>query len=577
MSPHSKFEEMDDFLQNLLETWKTPGIAVFVIKDNQVIYSNAVGYRDIENKLEMTTDTIQPIASCTKAFTSAAIAMLVDEGKLEWNKPIRNYIPEFNLKDEVVANRITIVDMLSHRSGLPRHDFVWMNTDFTYGEVLERLPHLDLSRDMRTNFQYNNLMYLASSIVIERLSGMSYNEFIKTRIFKPLEMNDSYFSIFDIQKEEDHAKPYKERQNELIRCDFVSNDEGAGAGCINSSINDMSKWMLLHLSNGKVDGKLLVSADNLKQTHNPVFVLSTGSGWDTWLPKQKWLKLNLYALGWGGYMYRGYRVVSHSGGIDGSSSLMSFIPDEGIAVGVIVNKSGSLIPPMFTYMVFDKLLGLKEVDWHGNFNPIREQFRKMDRETGEKSLELRIPDTKPTFELHKYTGKYQHPGYGIITIDSKEEDLIIKFGDAVFTIEHYHYDTFQFDYERFDIKELLTFQLDSTGEIEGFTIKIEALTPPVKFERLPDEQLSDKVFLKKLIGTYELATIKVKIALKDENTLTIRFAEQPINELIPARGSRFKLKNAEEVQIKFIEDEKGNVSEFMYIAMATVAKAQKID
>ncbi len=576
MSSIEEFKELDDFLHDLPDTWGIPGVAVVVLKDKKVIYSKAFGYRDVANKLEMTTKTIQPIASCTKSFTTAAIAMLVEEGKLEWDKPIRKYVPEFELNDSVVSNRITLEDMLSHRTGLPRHDFVWMNTNFTYNQVLERLPFLEPSKDLRTTFQYNNLMFMTASVVIEEISGVSYNEFIEDRIFKPLGMENSNFSITDMQKTADFAYPYKEKDGETLLCDFVDNDVASGAGCINSSIEDMGKWLQFHLDTGKTGEKQLISPDNIKRTHKPLMITSIGSGLDMWIPDQKWIKLQTYALGWAGEIYRGYRTVHHGGGIDGSSSLMTFIPDEGIGVGVIVNKTGSMVPTMVTYHILDRLLELETVDWNGLLKPIEEQVKKIDRETGSKSQELRVLNTKPTFEFQEYTGKYHHLGYGILKIDLEGEELVISFGEATYPLTHYHYDTFQFDYKRFDLKDLLTFQLDSNGEVDCFTIKLESLVPPVKFTRLPDEHFKDKEFLNKLVGKYNLASIETVIAFKKDDKLTIAFPNQPVAELVPVKGMRFKIKGSEATALTFKETETGDIDEFLFVQLGTVISAKRI-
>ena len=228
------FKQWDIHLKDTLELWKAPGLAAVVLKDNKVVYSRGFGYRDIENKSEMTKDTIHPIGSCTKSFTSTAIAMLVDEGKLEWNSPVQEFIPRFRLKDPIASSHVTIVDMLSHRTGLPRHDLVWINDEFTYEQILDKLPHLDPSADIRMKFQYCNLMYLAASVIIEELSGMSYNDFITRRIFKPLGMKNSNFSITEMQKTPNYAKPYKidykKEEFHITQCDFVVNDAATGAG-----------------------------------------------------------------------------------------------------------------------------------------------------------------------------------------------------------------------------------------------------------------------------------------------------------------------------------------------------------
>jgi len=572
----AKTLQLNEILPSLLKQWETQGIAVTVLKDKKVIYSKGFGYRDVKNNLEMTHTTIQPIASCTKAFTSTAIAMLVDEGKLEWDTPIRKFIPKFSLHDPLVAERVTLTDMLSHRTGLPRHDFVWMNDGFTYDQVLDRLPFLELNKDLRQEYQYNNLMYMAASVIIEEVSGINYNEFIQTCIFDPLGMDNANFSLTDMQKASDFAKPYKESNGQLVECEFVNNDMASGAGCINASIDDMGKWLQFHLNQGKISDHQLVSSDNLKKTHHPVVVVSTGSDFDYWMPDQKWIRLNTYALGWAGQMYRGYRVVYHEGGIDGATSMMSFLPDDNVGVAVMVNKSNSFLPTIVTYHVLDRILGLEPVDWNEMLKPIDDETKKITIESGAQSQELRIPNTNPSHPLHEYAGMYHHPGYGNVEIFCREgKELAATLGGATCLLQYYHYDTFQFEYSRFDWKELLTFQTDSSGDIIGFTIKLEALIAPITFDRLPDERLKDREFLKILTGTYELTGATVTIALKGD-TLAFALPNESARELVPVRGLRFKIKDSEAVNITFKQDASGAVSEFSFSQFGAVISAKRV-
>lgn len=568
--------ELDGYLPGLLDQWQTPGLAVVVLKDNKIILSKGYGYRNINNQLEMTSHTIQPIASCTKAFTSTAIAMLADRSCIKWDTPVQKFVPRFQLKDPFVSNRVTVVDILSHRTGLPRHDFVWLDSGFTYDQVLDRLPHLPLSRDLRTAYQYCNLMYMAASVIIEELSGMSYSQFVTQHIFEPVGMSDSNCSLTDMRNTPDFATPYKERDCNLVECVLEKNDV-AGAGCINASIDDMGKWLQLHLNEGEINNTRIVSSDNVKRTHQPVVMISTGSDLDVWVPGQKWIRFQAYALGWINEMYRGHRAVSHEGGIDGSSSRMSFLPDEGIAVGVIVNKSDSFFPMLVTYYVLDRLLGLEVVDWNGLLKPLDDESKKISRESGAKFEELRILNTVPSHPLQDYTGTYYNPGYGQIEIHEKEKYLQAILGGDTCPLTHYHFDTFQFEYRRFDWKELLTFQVDAAGEIVGFTIKLEALVPPLLFERLPDNHMRDSKFLKAFVGKYEMAGIPVEIAFKGEDIITFRLPGQAAKEMVPIRGLRFKLKDSEAANITFKEDAPGQVSAFLFSQFGEVIPGKRIN
>jgi CubicO group peptidase (beta-lactamase class C family) len=174
MTEATELYGFDKELERLREHWDAPGIACVALKDNEIVYAYAVGLRDIGKNLPMTPQTIQPIGSCSKSFTSTAVALLVEDGKLEWDTPVHKMFPKFELKDPIASAKTTLIDMLSHRTGLPRHDLVWFNDEFTYNQIFEYLPYLDPSRDFRTTFQYCNLMYIATAALVEEISGMKY-------------------------------------------------------------------------------------------------------------------------------------------------------------------------------------------------------------------------------------------------------------------------------------------------------------------------------------------------------------------------------------------------------------------
>ncbi len=581
MSQSVDTTKFDSHLAKTLELWRAPGVAVVALKDNEVIYSKGFGYRDIVKRLLMTKDTIHPIASCTKSFTSTAIAMLVDEGKLEWNTPIQEFVPRFKLKDPVASSHVTIVDMLSHRTGLPRHDFVWLNDEFTYNQVLDRLPHLDLSADIRTKLQYCNLMYFAASLIIEELSGMSYNDFVAKRIFKPLGMKNSNFSITDMQKAPNYTKPYKidyqKDEFDLVECTFVLNDVATGAGCINASIDDMGKWLRFHLSNGKAGNRQLLSPVNLRMTHDSVIIQSAQGVFSMYVPEQKLFRMNTFALGWFGVMYRGHRVVAHSGGIDGSSSRMAFLPDENIGVMSIVNQSSSCLQDATLFHLIDEILGLDPADWIDLLKPIEDKQTKAVKESGDQAQELRKTNTRPTLNLQEYAGTYYHLGYGTFNIRAVDEELVAKFGTTEYPLTHYHYDTFQFEVKRFDFKDLLTFQIDSSGEIVGFSIKLEDTVPPIHFKRIPDEHMRDKSFLSTLLGKYDANGQIIEISLKGNNSIIFVPSGQEAVELEPVRRMRFKSKDSDLLSITFKKDESGQITEFAYVSGGFVIPAKKIE
>ncbi|TFG95893.1 serine hydrolase [Candidatus Thorarchaeota archaeon] len=575
----SELNGFDDELEKLRVHWDAPGISCVALKDNEIIYSHAVGLRDIGKNLPMTPHTIQPIGSCSKSFTSTAVAMLVEDGKLDWDTPVHKMFPKFELKDPTASAKTTLVDMLSHRTGLPRHDAVWMDGEFTYDQIFDYLPHLDFSRDFRTTFQYNNLMYIAAAAIVEEISGVNFRKFVSKRIFKPLKINANMF-LQDMLKDKDHTKGYLylNAERSEVKYDAIAHAEDiavTGAGTINAGTADIAEWLKFHLNIGTVDGKQLLSPENIKRTHTPV-VIGGYSRLDEWVPGQKWIKQSAYALGWHTEIYRGFTRVSHSGHTEGSSTKIYFLPGEGIGVGVMVNEYGNPLTDVIGKIILDKLLKLEPVDWSKIIKPSYDEFLKVIQQTKEKEADLRIADTKPAHLVENYCGNYHNPGYGTFAIISEEGELRAMLGSLKFRLTHYHYDTFQYHYDRQDFRDTLTFYTESSGDIESFTIRLEMQVPPIRFIRLPDEHMSDPEFLGKIVGKYEYYGRPAELVVKGENTLVFMMAGLPPMELIPIRGMRFKPKHSSSKTFTFQEDTNGEIAGFLVSEFGNVIPAKRI-
>ena len=221
-SDEETLKGFDDFVAKVMSDWNIQGTAVAIIKNGKPVYMKGYGFRDVKNNLPVTVNTLFGIGSCTKAFTAAALCMLVDEGKMDLDKPVINYMPSFKLWDNYVTMNITARDMLCHRSGLPGHDFVWYGTDFTRKEIVDNLQYLEASQPFRTTFQYQNLMFVTSGYLVEQVAGITWEEFVKSRIFTPLEMNTSDFSVIDMQKTDDYSKPYIEIKGKVKEIPYMN-------------------------------------------------------------------------------------------------------------------------------------------------------------------------------------------------------------------------------------------------------------------------------------------------------------------------------------------------------------------
>jgi CubicO group peptidase (beta-lactamase class C family) len=258
---------LDGLIERAMDEWHVPGVAVAIVRSNEPPFLKTYGYRDPDAKLPVTTATQFTICSITKSFTATAIAALMDEEKLDWTKPVRDYLPEFRLHDATATERITIRDLLCHHSGLPRHDWIWMPGDLSSGEMYEAMRHLEPSRDLRDIWQYNNLGYHAAGLVIERVTGKSYADVIRDKLTDKLKMTVS-FTAEDIAAATDAAVPYIVNVETPVRAKYYP-IRTIAAGAINTSIADFTNWLRLHLGNGKFEDQRLVTEGRMRQLREP--------------------------------------------------------------------------------------------------------------------------------------------------------------------------------------------------------------------------------------------------------------------------------------------------------------------
>ncbi len=345
--------EIDRLAADAMADWKVPGVALAVVQDSVVTLTRAYGQRDVEADLPMTPATHMVICSITKTFTASAIALLHSEGRLDWTKPVRDYLPEFRLSDPVATDRVTIQDLLSHRYGLPRHDWVHLPGDRSPAELLAPMRHLELSRDIRTEWQYSNLGYNALGLLIARVSGESYERFIRARFADPLGMTVS-FSLDELEATEGAARYYMMHDDTRLpglRLPIRT----TAAGAINTSAADLANWMRLHLGKGEVDSRRLLPAALTSDLLAPRIHVGTSEYAE--------FSHGHYCLGFQSNSYRGDRMVWHGGGWTGWGHLMTLLPDHGIGVVVLTNRSPSQVPPALTWSIIDRLRGREAVSY----------------------------------------------------------------------------------------------------------------------------------------------------------------------------------------------------------------------
>lgn len=464
----------ESFVTETMEKWNLPGMAVTVVKDGEVILAEGYGTRKVGETSPVTPDTLFAIGSSTKAFAALSIALLVEEGKLAWDKPVRNYMPEFKLFDPIASELMTPLDLLCHRSGLPRHDLVWYNSSASRKEIIQRLQYLEPTQDFRATWQYQNLMYLTAGYLVEHLTGMSWEAFVQERILKPLGMENTNFSVEDSQKSSDFSYPHDKKEEEPVKVIPFRDISTVGpAGSINSSVRDMAKWVQLHLDKGKMGDEELISAQNITEMHTPQMIMPPAAiqMFNCNYPETPSLT---YGLGWFVEVYRGRKIIHHGGAIDGFIALVSFMPEENIGMVLLSNINGNPVPAITAYALYDKLLGLEPIDWNERYTEFRAKMKEMMEKNKEQQAADRVADTKPTHLLDAYVGVYEHPGYGQIEVRLCGEELMLTYNRMDFKLNHYHYNSFEAHGDESPMTLLTSFNMDKKGNITKLSVPIEA-------------------------------------------------------------------------------------------------------
>ena len=547
-----KLAGFDAFMEKTLKDWNAPGIGVGVVVGDKLVFAKGYGYRDYEKKLPLTAQTMFTIASNTKLFTAVAAGMLVEEGKLTWDRPIKESVPTIEFYDSYLNNTVTLRDMLAHRTGITRHDSIWYKSDYSTKELFERLKYLEPKESPRQIFLYNNMMYAGAGHAIELQSGKSWAEFVRERILQPLGMNSTVFSIADMLKQPDVGVPFTERRDsfELYKIPYYEEQQGvAPAGAIISNIEDMSHWLIALMNSGQYNGKQVLPAKVLAATLEPAIALPNAAG----QTRGWWEVLNqAYGMGRWTASYRGHLIAFHGGDLPGFHSQISFMPNEhiGVIVFVIGNHTAPLYNPI-SYAVYERLLGMELTPWTDRLLDIRLKNKKAGMEARGKAGFGRVPDTKPSHALTDYVGEYDHPAYGTLKIGMKDNQLQFDFHKIKLPLTNFHYDRFDTADDEQDGKWSVNFSINPQGDIDKATMSLDE--GEVTFVRRPAKL--DEATAQRIAGTYLTAsgaTFQV-IARPGSGLYVVRLGA-PEQKLIPYKGLKFRIPEFADVIVEFVEE-----------------------
>jgi CubicO group peptidase (beta-lactamase class C family) len=436
--------DLEGYIEQVRQDMAVVGLAVAVVKDDSVVYAKGFGLRELGRPELVDQHSLFAIGSNSKAFTAAAIGILVDEGRMSWDDRVVEHLPWFRLYDPYVTQEITVRDLLSHRSGLGRRgDANWYGTDFDREEIVRRIRFLEPNSSFRSEAGYQNTMFLAAGMVVEAETGMTWDDFIKSRIFQPLGMTRSKTSTLGLPGDDNVASPHHKFADGVTRPIPHRNlDNVAPAGSIYSSVWEMTHWLRLMLGEGEYAGQRILSDSVVREVHSPDVIYPMGRQAKQLFPSTHF---SLYGLGWGLRDYQGRLLATHTGGIDGMLSQVMLVPEEELGVVVLTNttSSGSSAHNAITYYIVDAYLGAPAKDWKATFLELEGQQRQAAEAALQRRVDARAQGTRPSLPLAEYAGTYEDDMYGTATVAVEDGRLVLRRHHSfVGDLEHWHYDTF---------------------------------------------------------------------------------------------------------------------------------------
>ena len=470
--------DLDEYVARTMKTFEVPGISISIVKDGKVVLAKGYGVRKLGDSAPVDENTLFGIGSNTKAFTSAAIATLVDAGKLDWDDPVYDRLKGFEMYDPYVSKEMRIRDLLCHRSGLGLGEgdlMFWPHTSFTRDEVVYRLRFLKPATSFRSHYAYNNLMFVTAGQIVAANSGMAWDAYLREKIFAPLGMNATNTSTDAYREGDNWAHPHSKVEGKLQVIPFENLDNAGPAGSINSSAADLAKWVTVQLNRGKIPGtdQRLFSEKDSQQMWSQQTVVPVNEE----VPEEiKALKphFSAYGLGWFLRDYKGRKLVGHSGGVAGFVTRVLMVPEENLGVVILTNAEEDFAFESILYHILDSYLGGATEDYTAAFKSVEDKREKKAQETMAKAAASRAADSKPSLPLEKHVGDYSDPWYGTVTIRAENGALVLNFlrtNKGVADLQHWQYDTFKAHWRDRTVEDaFVTFALKPDGSIDHFTM-----------------------------------------------------------------------------------------------------------
>lgn len=464
-------QKIDRDLQKMLSDWESPGLAVAIVKDDSVIFSKGYGLRELGKPELVDEHTLFAVGSQTKSFTAAALAILVDEGKLKWDDPVVKYLPEFQLADPEMTRLLSIRDCLTHRSGFDSLSAQFLFTDLTREEILRRYRFAKPVGVFRSSFDYNNILFLLAGQIIPAVTGMSWDDFVTERIFKPLQMKASTTSITRSAQDANRASAHEVIDGNIRKIPLLNADNYAPAGSINSNLADMAQWLRLQLGQGTYDHKRIISAEAMNEMHSPQVMVSFPRIFQEMPVVSTFAVLRsqplflTYGLGWFIQEYRGKKLLHHGGDIEGQRCQLGFIPEMNLGLVVFSNVHPSILVEAVLFSVVDAFLGGESRDWSGKWLSSVRAYRAQAAEAQKQRFATTTRRNPPSAPLERFAGLYDSAAYGPARVVLVDGALTLRLGRLTSPLRHFQANTFFIDTFSILNRLPLTFVVDGSGNV----------------------------------------------------------------------------------------------------------------
>lgn len=492
LNAQDKVNQFEKYAQESFKKWDIPSVAIAIVQNGEIVFQNAYGYTNWDKKDKVDQNTLYPIGSISKSFCALSLAQLVQAGKISWDTKVKTIIPAFKLYNDYVTENTTIEDLVSHRIGFGTFsgDLLWYHTNYSVDEIIPRLQYLSPKYDFRNGYGYSNVMFLVAGKVIETVSGMPYEQYVKENIFKPLAMNRTTLQISEMKTEGNSAVGcYSTPEGKKINCDFIPSKNIQAFGGINSSVTELANYMIMLMNNGVFKGKSIVDnaqIENLWSIHNAI-------GIDDYTRKNNPTEhFYGYGLAWFLYDQNGFKIINHDGGMDGALCSMVMIPEIKTGVIILTNSSNFLYTALSSYFT-DLFTNIEPKDWNDFYLKVYPRYFQSYVKI--KEQHIRIENTSPSLDLRDYAGTYTDKMYGDIEIVFENNNLSIHFPQANYLdakLTHWNYNTFEIHFNNplMSIPTqwgLANFGLDEDGKVSS--LKIIAPNYDFLFEELNFEKL----------------------------------------------------------------------------------------